>query len=346
MKSKKSLVGVIIALIVVIAVAGAGYFGYSYVMKDINGDRGSSKSVTINYKSSGNATYEVGQALVKNGVINNDTIWSYWAGKNCPKLEVESGEYNLSSSMSYAEIAKKLEKPDVSHKEVSVTIPEGYSIYKIASTLEEKGICKEKDFLNAANSLDYDYNFVKTLEYDSNVAFQLDGFLFPATYDWCKNMKANEVVSAMLGAFADRYTEEMEAQCKKSGYSIREIVALASVVQKEALGKESMKNIASVFWNRINSPDYTMLQSDPTVAYAQLLKDNGYPNSIYDGYNTYKHKGIPVSAICNPGTQAISAALNPSKTDYYYFVTDKSNNFYYAKTWNEHVGNCQKAGIY
>ena len=129
-----------------------------------------------------------------------------------------------------------------------------------------------------------------------------------------------------------------------------EIITLASIIQSEAGDVKEMGKVSSVLHNRIESPDYGKLQCDVTINY---VNENILDSPYIDGdktrfseyYNTYKVSGLPVGAICNPGADAINAALNPEKTDYFYFVTDKDWNYYYASTYEEHLKNCKKCGI-
>ena len=142
----------------------------------------------------------------------------------------------------------------------------------------------------------------------------------------------------------------MKARAKELGYSVDEIITLASVIQAEAGDKKEMGKVSSVLHNRIESPDYGKLQCDVTINYVNeniLVSPyvEGYKAGYSEYYNTYKRSGLPVGAICNPGLDAINAALYPEDTDYFYFVTDKDWNYYYASTYEEHLKNCKICGI-
>ena len=163
-----------------------------------------------------------------------------------------------------------------------------------------------------------------------------------------KNSKLRwEIVDKMLSAFEGYVTESIISKADEMGLTLNELITFASVIQAEAFSKESMANISSVFWNRLNSKELRQLQSDPTMTYAKELK--GLPNysqAMHDAYSTYKCIGLPVGPTNCPGMDVIEAVLNPNETDYYYFVTDSDGNFYYNKTYAAHVQKCYDIGLW
>lgn len=235
---------------------------------------------------------------------------------------------------------------------VTVTFPEGYTALEIAERLEENKVCSAADFMKAAQSkeLAEEYGFFSETENTENRAFLLEGYIFPDTYEFYKGESAESAISRFLSNAKSKLTDEMKERAKKLGYSIDEIISLASVIQAEAGDKKEMGKVSSVLHNRIESPDYGKLQCDVTINY---VNENILDSPYLDGdktrfseyYNTYKKSGVPVGAICNPGLDAINAALYPEDTDYFYFVTDKDWNYYYASTYEEHLKNCKKCGI-
>lgn len=136
---------------------------------------------------------------------------------------------------------------------------------------------------------------------------------------------------------------------KEMGLSLEETLTLASLIQAESGQSQQMRKVSSVFWNRLDkSSQFPNLQSDVTINYVEKnIKpfDKTKNQNMYDAYNTYKCQGLPVAPICNPGLEAIEAALYPEDTKYFYFLTDKEGNFYYAKTLKEHNQNRKKAGV-
>lgn len=341
-KSNKGLSFVAIILVIVL-LAVVGFFGYSYVQKDISGNRNTNVEYNLMLESS-DFQYDVGLKLKQNGIINNDTVWSYWMDRHYPDFVYCNGEYLLSSSMSYEDIAQKLKNPDVSHKTVSVCIPEGYNVFDIAKTLDENGVCEEQAFLTACKSAgDYNYDFLSDYPSDSTIAYGVEGFLFPATYDFAENSEPKDIVNQMLTAFDDRITQQWKDYCTQNRMSLYELVTLASIVEKETLGQGVAENIASVFVNRLEKPQ--KLQSDVTIDYGNLLRTAGYSDEVVTSYNTYKCDFLPSGPICNPGVANIDAVVNHNDTDYFYFFSyNNGADFYFTDNYNDFQSQWAKLG--
>lgn len=324
----------IIILLAAVLVGIAGYFGYAYVQNDVSGNRNRKSENTI-YISDSASQYDVGQKLLSGEIINSDTVWDYWMNKHYPDFEYIGGEYYLNSNMSYDEIAEALTEPDISHQTISVCIPEGYNIFDIARTLEENGICSSQDFLNTCkDKSQFDYSFIADIPDSETIAYPLEGFLFPATYDFAENTSAKEVVNQMLRAFADRIKDSWRSYCTANNMSLYELVTLASIVEKETLGQGVAENIASVFINRLDNSQ--KLQSDVTIDYGNALRANGFEDKIVTSYNTYKCTALPSGPICNPGVANIEAVINHNDTDYYYFFSyNNGANFYFTDNYND-----------
>lgn len=334
MKKSTKIIWALIAVIAVIVVAVLGYVGYNLVQNDINGIRGNETSYTLEITAN-DFEYEVGKKLKNNGIIMSDTIWTNWMSKHYPDFTYINGEYNLHSYMTYEDIAQSLQNPDVSHKTVKVCIPEGTNVMEIAELLQENDVCDAKDFLDACRDADdYDYDFLSSIPNNEFIAYQLEGFLFPATYDFAQNSEPKDVASEMLEAFDYHLTDDMQDFCKKHDMTLYELITLASVVQEEAFSNSSAENIASVFINRLNSG--AKLQSDVTYFYARDLRDNqGFSQKVYDAYYTYRCTGLPAGPITNSGDAIMSATINAPKTEYIYFFSDLNKEFHFAKTYDE-----------
>ena len=337
MKKKKH--GGIIALLVIILIAvisGFGYYGYNLVQNDINGKNQADSEYTLVINKN-DFEYEIGKKLYNNKIIVFDSVWTSWMAKHYPDFTYINGEYYLNSNMSYEEIAKKLQNPDISHKTVKVAIPEGYNTMQIAKTLEENEICKSSDFLEVCKSKEgFDYEWLSTVPDNKLIAYQLEGFLFPATYDFAMNSDAKGIADAMLNAFDKRIDEKWTAYCEKNNMTLFELINLSSIVQEEAFGPESAGNIASVFINRLEKG--AKLQSDVTYFYARDLRDDyGFSQAVYDSYYTYRCKGLPSGPITNPGEEIINAVVNHPDTEYLYFYSDLNKEFHFAKTYDEFV---------
>ena len=336
-KRKKSKLPLILFIILFVIIAGvvAVHF-YTQINNDILGKNQSDDTYTLVIEKK-DFEYEVGQKLANNKIVCSDVVWTNWMSKHYPDFDYINGEYNMTASMSYEEIAAKLQNPDVSHKSVKVCIPEGTNAMQIADVLEENGICKAADFLEVCKSTDgFDYDFLKTVPDSDLIAYKLEGFLFPATYDFAMNSEAKDIASQMLEAFDYHITDDMEKFCQDNDMTMYELITLASVVQEEALGQNSAKNIASVFMNRLKKG--SKLQSDVTYFYARDLRDKyGFSQEVYDAYYTYRCPGLPAGPISNSGTDIIDAVVNYPKTDYLYFFSDLQQEFHFAKDYDEFV---------
>ncbi len=329
-KSVKLAIGIIVVLAIIIAI----FFGYNAVMKDIKGtENKNAEDCNIYLKSA--AQYEVAAELKKNGIIIDDSIWSLWMDRHYPDFEYINGEYYMNADMSYEEIAKKLQNPDISHRPVTVAIPEGYNVFDIAKTLEENGVCKKADFYKAVSTTeDYSYGWLENLPKDNeNIGFILEGFLFPATYDWAENMTALEVVDDMLGAFDTRLSSDITEYCEKNQMSLYEFITLCSIVQEESFSIESAENIASVLVNRLEKG--SKLQCDVTYFYAKELLDYGFSRDVYDSYYTYRCPALPSGPITNSGMEVVNAVINHPDTDYLFFFSDLNSEFHFASTGEE-----------
>lgn len=226
---------------------------------------------------------------------------------------------------------------------VNVTIPEGFTLPQIAARLEEKGVCSKAAFLETAQNYDFSYySLIGALPSNPNRCFTLEGYLFPNTYNFYKDMKPQDAIGVLLrGAQAgigDKYAYP--------GMTTHELVILASIIEKEAPGDADRKLISGVLHNRLEKG--WKLQADPTIDYVeQYIKPSitGDKNRYNEYYNTYKCAALPAGPICNPGASALSAAANPTKTEYMFFVSDKvTGEIYYAVTNKEHEANLIKAG--
>ncbi len=333
-KAKPSLIAFVVAAIVIASCLG--FYAYTKINDDINGKNQSDSKYTLEITKN-DFQYEVSEKLAQNGMVISASAWSNWMDKHYPKFEYTNGEYYMTADMSYEEIVNKLNNPDISHKTVKVCVPEGTNAMQISKLMEENGICSADDFLSACKKAgDYDYAFLSSVPDSDLIGYQLEGFLFPATYDVGLNTPAKQVVSMMLDAFGEHLTADMTRFCEENNMTLYQLLTLASVVQEEAFGVSSAKNIASVFINRLNKG--VKLQSDVTYFYARDLRDDyGFSQQVYDAYYTYRCDALPVGPISNSGDDIIDATVNAPTTDYMYFFSDLQKEFHFAKTAEEFV---------
>lgn len=293
---------------------------------------------------------QIAETLEEAGVIKSATMFR--AYYKLAKLEgnFQYGTYSLNTNMSFDMIVEELSKYSKSREEVTITFPEGMTLYEVARKLEENKVCSTDDFLSTLDKTDFGFEFEKQISDDPLKFYKLEGFVFPDTYNFYTNDSPVNVANKFLKNFENKMmTAEMSEQMKKAGFTLEETIIVASIVQREAGNVEEMKNIASVYYNRLHSDGvYPNLQADPTRDYANEIKTqmDVVDQTILDAYNTYEGRGLPPGAICNPGLDAIKATLNPNETDYYFFCTTKKGDaYYYAKTLEEHEKNLRKAGL-
>ncbi len=222
-------------------------------------------------------------------------------------------------------------------KTVRVTIPEGYSVAQIFDLLVKKGVCAETDTLyDALNNYDFsNYPLAGELTENENRCFRLEGYLFPDTYEFYRLSKPADAIGKFLSNTEAKITEEDRNKAKSLGYSVDEILTIASLIEKEAGGSDDRPLIASVIYNRLNAN--MQLQLDASIYYVErYIKPyiSGDVNRYNSFYNTYKCSALPAGPICNPGKAAIQAALNPADTDYLYFYSDEDGNYHYSATLN------------
>lgn len=242
---------------------------------------------------------------------------------------------------------------------VTVTFPEGYTIVQIAKKLEQSKVCSAQAFLDACKKP------VAGIEVDNagSKYFLLEGYIFPDTYEFYLESDAQSVVDKFVENYKSKITDDMKTRAKSMGYTMDQVMTLASVIQKECDADiDECANVSSVFHNRLkDTASFPRLESDVTTFYvSQNLKDLiGYQDGValenqndevqkyMNLYSTYYCTGLPVGPICNPGMKAINAALHPADTDYLFFLTDASGEkFYYASTIAEHNANGEKAGLF
>ena len=240
---------------------------------------------------------------------------------------------------------------------VTVTFPEGLSIVRIADKLEKNGVCSAAEFISACNTPQ------EGIEIDNadDRVFLLEGYIFPDTYEFYLDSDVESVIGKFIENYKTKITDEIKAQAEAMGFTVDELLTLASIIQKECDEDISeCANVSSVFHNRLKRSDFPMLQSDPTTFYItdvlgeylgyvkgqNLTNQNERIQNYMNFYSTYYCNGLPAGPICNPGMKAIRAALNPADTDYVFFLTDESGkDFYYASTIEQHNENGRKAGL-
>lgn len=326
-RKKAKKVCLVLLVVVIVMVGGALYTEYAP-----NNQTGE-VIVTVPQSAS---TAQIAKELKKDGLIESEMFFRVMSKLRGIDGKYNYGKFKLDKSASYEEIFKTLTQVSQSEEAVKVVIPEGYEIYKIADLLEEKGLIDKKKFYDLINYGEFDYDFVKDVPQRDN---RLEGYLFPNTYMFMPNDEYG-IIDEMLSQFDEVYGK-YSARAEELGMTMDEVITLASIIEREALGDEDRKLVSSVFHNRINSDEYPYLQSCATVQY--VLKERKANLSIADTkidspYNTYINPGLPIGPIASPGEKAIEAALYPEESDYFFFVY-RNGKHYFAKTNREHEQN-------
>lgn len=301
---------------------------------------GSGTSSTVSSESS--SMPESSSSLSQSSVSQSDSSSEAVSGSSTAQTSSKAAQSSAGSSpKASSQGASSSESQQAST--VRVVIPEGFTLSQIGDRLEAKGVCKKADLLKAANSYDFSYySLIGALGNSPKRCFKLEGYLFPDTYDFYTNMKPQDALGKMLRGAQNK----IGSKYSYSGMTTDQVVILASMIEKEANSAAEMKKISSVFHNRLKAG--MKLQADPTIIYIEsYVKPNltGDINRYNSYYNTYKCPALPAGAICNPGAAALNAAANPDNTDYLYFAADKSGNYYYAATYEEHKANLAKGNI-
>ncbi|EHI70222.1 YceG family protein [Streptococcus ictaluri 707-05] len=352
---------------IIVALLAIGLAGTIYVYSAINPvDKRNNEFVQVEIPS-GSGNRLIGQILQKEGLIKNSTVFSFYTKfKNFTNFQ--SGYYNLQKSMSLEEIATALQEGGTAEPTKlavgKILIPEGYTIKQIASAIEvnskahhKKGQTPfdSKAFLKLVSDDGFIQEMVKKYpRLLSNIpskevaVYQLEGYLFPATYNYYKETELRDLVEEMIAATDANLSPYYDA-IAASGKSVNEVLTLASLVEKEGSTDDDRRSIASVFYNRLNND--LALQSNIAILYAMgklgekttLAEDAAIDTTINSPYNIYTNTGLMPGPVDSAGISAIEATINPASTDYLYFVANvHTGEVYYAKTFEEHSANVEK----
>lgn len=335
------IIGVIAILVIILGVkAKSVYDGF---MDEYKGtDSYSGEDVVIEVPA-GASSKKVASILHDAGLIDYEYAFVLRIKESEYRGKIQPGTFTLNTGMNTMEMIETLCYVEPVKQVIgTITIPEGYSIEQIAARCEDQGICSAEEFLNEITSGNHALPF-DTGSYGGDVKYDLQGFLFPATYDIYEDTTAASLIDAMLEKFASVYTEDYAARAADLGYSDYEILIMASIVEREAKLADERPVIAGVIYNRLEIN--MKLQMCPTVLYP--LTDGMYDKSevTYDDleiespYNTYMHEGLPPGPICNPGQDSIEAVLYPDENNYLYYHTSDAGDgsHIFSESYEEHI---------
>ncbi|KEY61108.1 endolytic transglycosylase MltG [Lactococcus cremoris] len=370
-KKKKVTAGKIITVIVVLlilVVGGTGWYGYNFVksgIQPLDSKNTAVKSISI---PAGSSSKQIGEILQRQSIIKNGMIFQYYT-KFKNYSEFKSGYYNLSPNMSLSTIASKLEEGGT-EKPVAPTlgkilIPEGYTLTQIAKAVTVNSNSQEKnaktpfseaDFMKTVQDPTFIAKMVKAYPKlfaslptkDSGIKYQLEGYLFPATYDYTKSSSVESVIENMIEAMNAQLTPYYDTMTQKN-LTVNDVLSLAALVEKEANNDDDRRNVAATFYNRMNQG--MTLGSNLSILYAEgklgektsLAEDANIDTNLDSPYNLYANTGFGPGPVDSPSLSSIKAVLNPAQNDYLYFVADvTTGKVYFAKTLEEQNANVQK----
>lgn len=350
---------------IIIALLATGFFVYRYVDSAVGAlDSISTEYVTVEIPEGSGNKY-IGQILEKAGVIKSATVFNYYTKfKNYSNFQ--SGYYNLQASMDLEEICKLLKQGGTAEPEEpslgKILVTEGYTIKQISEAVTKNTADDDSstpftadDFLSVVQDESFISKMVEkypkllaNLPSADEATYQLEGYLFPATYSYYEDTTMEDLVEQMISTM-DSYMSSYYDTISEKGMTVNEVLTLASLVEKEGSTDDDRRNIASVFYNRLNAN--MALQSNIAILYAMgklgeettLSADASIDTSIDSPYNVYTNTGLMPGPVDSPSLSAIEATVNPASTDYYYFVADvNTGTVYYAETYEDHEANVEK----
>ena len=329
----KKIVFVLLVLVVAAAAAGA----YVWLQRLDRPYRGYSGQETFVEVPSGAGTRAIGQRLIAAGVIRDETTFRVALWRSGQARQLKAGEYRFDRPMTPGDVIDKIARGDVVL--LSLTFREGLTIDEMARVFESNGFGSAAAFVQAAK------NAALINEVDPE-ARDLEGYLFPDTYSLPRGSDAERVVRAMVDRFRQVLTPEVRKAAEGRGLTVRQLVTLASLVEKETARPDERPLVAAVYANRLKIG--MGLQCDPTVIYA-LQRAGRYDGNLrredlnFDSpYNTYRYAGLPPGPIAAPGKGSLEAAATPADVQYIYFVSRNDGSHEFARTLDEHNRNVQR----
>ena len=340
----------IIAIVFVLIIGVVGLFGYNYVKGALKPlDPNATKTIAVEVPI-GSSLSSISTLLEKKGVIKDARVFKYYA-KFKNESQFQAGNYDLTQAMTFDELIESLKTGKVYRKPVfTMTVPEGLTLEQIGKVIEKKTPYTQKEFMDLVTSDTFvqqmmaNYpELVTEAVLADNIRYDLEGYLYPATYSYYEEKPSLQAIVEEMVAAMNNVVKNYSDVLAEKQMSVHQLLTFASLLEEEATAQTDRETIASVFYNRIN--EGMPLQTDPTVLYALgdhkdrvLYEDLEVDNA----YNTYKNKGLPPGPIAGAGKTSIEASLNPSQTDYFYFLADKEGVNHFSKTYDEHLQKVEK----
>ncbi|MBQ3404976.1 MAG: endolytic transglycosylase MltG [Oscillospiraceae bacterium] len=282
---------------------------------------------------------EMADALFDADLIRYKKLFVFYAGMSHAEDKVSGGTYVLDGSYDYRALVNGMTSTGGTRVEVSVTVPEGYTLAQIIELLEENKVCSSDELWDAAANYNFEeFDFLPTD--DIGDKYRLEGYLFPDTYKFYVNDTASRVLGKFLSNFESKWPEEYTERASNRGLTMKQIITVASMIEKEAGSDSERATISSVIFNRLNNPGAKTagyLQIDACLYYAASRTGQEVSTSMDDPYNTYMYKGLTPGPISNPGAASIKAALWPEDTNYFYYGLSTEGTHKFFRSYDSFV---------
>jgi UPF0755 protein len=281
---------------------------------------------------------QVSEVLEENGLIEYPWLFRLFTTFTKKNTRMAPGTYELNTNMDYSALLRNMGATSSARTTVSVMIPEGYTVEEIIQLLADQGVATVDELTEAAANYEFNYDFLDSSRLGD--ATRLEGYLFPDTYEFYKNGDAATALNRMLANFDSKIDDDMRQRATDLGYSLADIITIASIVEKETDGVDQ-NNISSVIYNRLthlSSGTNGYLQMDSTIQYIleeRKEKLTSEDLAIDSPYNTYLYAGLPAGPICCPGLDSIEAALYPADTSYFYFILGDDGSTHFFADYND-----------
>ncbi|MFN2387951.1 MAG: endolytic transglycosylase MltG [Thermoanaerobaculia bacterium] len=317
----------LLLLVLLLALVVVAYLSYRL---EHPAGRENADEVTVVFET-GTPTSQIFRRLEKEGVVEDARLVEIYYRVHRRATLLQAGEYRFTRPMAIDDVINRMGRGDVV-KHV-IVVPEGLTAEETFELFWKRGIGGPEAFRAAMRS-------TELLPGVTTGTSDLEGFLFPETYVVTRSTSAGQIVDQMVAQFRKNFSPEMRDQAQELGMTVRQAVTLASIVEKESGLPQEGRLIAGVYVNRLRHG--MRLQADPTIVYA-MKQDGNWRGVLYRSdyayespYNTYLHAGLPPGPICNPGRNALRAAVTPARTDYLYFVADQNGQHTFSRTYEEH----------
>ena len=275
---------------------------------------------------------ELSRQLKEAGVIEQSWLFTLYCDFSNATDIIDPGVYTLQTNLDYRAVVHEMIKKPPERTTVRIKFVEGLTQDQVIQLLIDNGVSTRSELEAAIENTEFPYSFLEGIPEGPK---RLEGFLYPDTYDFYQGGSAKSVIDKFLANFELKYTETMRKRVENMDYTLHEVLTIAAMIQMEAAGASDMKDISSVIYNRLSSPDFPRLDIDATVQY--LLPERkehltAEDLAIDSPYNTRKYPGLPPGPICAPSIESIRAALYPSKTNFYYYCMTDAGVHQFCRT--------------